>query len=111
MKPQKIKLVNLTPHAIKITGYGVLEPSGMAARAHNHLSQIGDVNGIPLMISNFSGVSNLPEPIEGVMYVVPAYVREALPKRTDLASPAKFLRDATGNIIGCGAFEVNNPTK
>lgn len=107
MKPQETKLVNLTQNAIQIAGFGLLKPSGMAARAHNNLSQIGDVNGIPLMISNFCGVSNLPEPVEGVLYVVPAYVREALPERTDLASPAKFLRDEAGHIIGCCALEVN----
>ena len=102
-----MKLINLTPHEVKITGYGTIPPSGTTARAHTNLSQIGEIDGIPLMVSRVVGMSNVPEEENGVLYIVPSFIRELLPERRDLASPAKLLRDDGGKIIGCGALEVN----
>ena len=109
-----MKLVNLTPHKINITGYGDVEPSGMSARSHGHLMQVDVISGIPIMSAEFAGVSNLPDAKKGVLYVVPSHVREALPERADIASPCKLIRNAVGHVIGCGALQVNKiykPTK
>ena len=102
-----MKLINLTPHDIVITGYGIVEPSGHSVKVHSHLSKVGDADGVPIMCCKDSRVSNLPDSIEGVLYIVPAYVRTALPHRTDLASPTKLIRDGAGKIVGCGALEIN----
>jgi hypothetical protein len=45
--------------------------------------------------------------VKGILYIVPGYVRTALPNRTDLASPTKLIRDGAGKIVGCGALEIN----
>jgi hypothetical protein len=45
--------------------------------------------------------------MDGILYIVPGYVRTALPNRTDLASPTKLIRDGAGKIVGCGALEIN----
>ena len=106
-----MKLINLTPHTIHITGYGDVEPSGMAARSHGHLMQVDIMEGVPMMVSEHAGVSNLPEPKRGVIYIVPSHVREALPERGDLASPSKLIRNSVGHVIGCGALQVNKSYK
>ena len=58
-------------------------------------------------MGSYGKVSNLPEPKDGVLYIVSAAVRTALPERNDLASPAHLVRDEEGRIIGCLAFEIN----
>ena len=71
------------------------------------MKQIGQVNGIPLLLSTYQGTVNLPEQSADTMYVVSSIVRQQNPDRSDLLSPAKLIRDARGVIIGCGAFEVS----
>ena len=66
-----------------------------------------EVEGIPIFIRSGQNVVNLPEPEEGRLLIVTSYVREALPARKDLISPAKFIRDTNGVVIGCSAFEMN----
>lgn len=102
-----MKLVNLTHYEINITGHGVLKPSGSTIKSHSHLAQVDTFAGIPLMVSVKSGVTNIPNPAKDTLYIVPNYIREALPERKDLASPTKLIRDTNGAIIGCGALEVN----
>lgn len=102
-----MQLINLTHYEINITGHGVVKPSGIAVKSHSHLAQVDTFAGIPLMVSVKSGVSNMPEPAKDTMYIVPAYIREALPDRHDVASPTKLIRDTNGVITGCGALEVN----
>ena len=106
-----MKLINLTPHKINITGYGIVEPSGILARSYSHLMLLDTLQGVPIMVSELGGVSNLPDPKRGVMYIVPSHVRIAVPDRGDLASPVKLIRDTHGQVIGCGALEVNKTYK
>ena len=61
------KLINLTPHDIIITGYGVIEPSGYSVKVHSHLSKVADVDGVPIMCCKDAKVSNLPDPVEGAI--------------------------------------------
>ena len=83
----------------------------MAARSHGHLMQVDIMEGVPMMVSEHAGVSNLPESKRGVIYIVPSHVREALPERGDLASPSKLIRNSVGHVIGCGALQVNKSYK
>ena len=73
--------------------------------------QVDIMEGVPMMVSEHAGVSNLPEPKRGVIYIVPSHVREALPERGDLASPSKLIRNSIGHVIGCGALQVNKSYK
>ena len=100
------RLVNLTPHEVNI-GDLDFPASGTVARVVVEHLEIGDHAGIPLLVGSYGEVSNLPEPKEGVLYIVSAAVRTALPQRKDLGSPAHLVRDDEGRIIGCLALEVN----
>jgi hypothetical protein len=102
-----MKLVNLTPHTIKISGHEDVEPSGYIARVNTQLQQAGSVNGIPLMTSKTLGLSNIPDPQVDTMFIVASMVRLQLPDRKDLCSPSKMIRNEHGAVVACGALEVN----
>lgn len=102
-----MKLINLTPHTIVITGHESVEPSGYIARVNTQMTQQGNVNGIPVMVSRNLGVSNLPDPQPDTMYIVAGLVRMYVPHRKDVCSPAKLLRNEHGAVVGCSALEVN----
>ena len=98
--------VNLTPHEVNIGDFD-FPASGTVARVVVEHHEIGNHAGIPLLVGSYGEVSNLPEPEEGVLYIVSAAVRTALPQRKDLGSPAHLVRDEEGRIIGCLALEIN----
>jgi len=103
-------LINLTPHELKIHGgEGVvsLPPSGQIARCSVTCSPVGEHDGVPLSRSETGAVEGLPEPQDGVIYVVSMVVRSAVPGRTDVASPGALLRDAEGRPIGCQGLVIN----
>ena len=105
----KVKLVNLTPHTVKLVNeLGVLELySQGVARVSSTQTEIGRVIGVPVVKATFGEVTGLPEPVEGTMYVVSALVRGALPDRTDLVSPGDPVRDEAGNVIGAKSLITN----
>jgi hypothetical protein len=98
-------IINLTPHPINLPSI-TIHSTGLA-RVSVTLSEAGAADGIPLVCGSYGAVTGLPEPVEGTVYIVSAMVRLALPYRKDLGSPAKLVRDAQGNIVGCEALEVN----
>jgi hypothetical protein len=102
-----MKLINLTPHTIKITGHDPVEPSGYIARVNTHMAQVGEANKIPLVVSKSLGISNLPDPQPDTMFIVAGLVRMFVPDRKDVCSPAKLLRNEHGGVVGCSALEVN----
>jgi hypothetical protein len=105
----KVKLINLTPHTVKLVNeLGVLELySQGVARVSSTQTEVGRVIGVPVVKATFGEVTGLPEPVEGTMYVVSALVRGALPNRTDLASPGDPVRDEAGNVVGAKSLIVN----
>ena len=105
----KVKLVNLTPHTVKLHNeFGVLELfSQGVARVSSTQTEIGRVVGVPVVKATFGAVTGLPEPVEGTMYVVSALVRGALPNRTDLVSPGDPVRDEAGQVIGAKSLIAN----
>ena len=100
------QLVNLTPHAVNIADVE-LPASGVVARVEVDHHSAGTHADVPLVVGHYGDVSNLPDAKEGVLLIVSAAVRTALPQRKDLASPAHLVRDDEGRIIGCLALEVN----
>jgi len=109
MNNLKLKLVNLTPHTVKLVNeIGVLELfSAGVARVSSTQTEVGRVVAIPVVRATFGEVTGLPAPEEGTMYVVSALVRGALPGRTDLASPGDPVRDEAGQVVGCKSLIVN----
>jgi hypothetical protein len=99
---------NLTPHQVVVIldDYTVtFEPSGIVARVSQTLSRTGTAaGGIPVFSRYFGDVIGLPEREAGVLLIVSALVKSALPDRKDLLSPAELIRDGQGNVIGCNGF-------
>ena len=95
--------VNLTPHAIHLNDGRVFPPSGQIARVSaEHSPFEGD-----LCLVVFGRVQNLPEPQEGVYYIVSALVADAA-RRPDVVSPAtghpEVVRDEKGQIKSVPGF-------
>jgi hypothetical protein len=102
-----MQLINLTPHSIRLSNGEVIEPTGYVSRVNTTQSQVDDIRGVPILESSMSRTVNIPEEEEGVSYIVPSVVRQMAPRRRDLLSPTKLIRDSNGNVIGCGALERN----
>lgn len=101
---------NLTPHALNIKtsdGWVTVPPSGVVARIASTATRVGSHEGISLSRITFGEVTGLPAEEPGVLLVVSALVRLALPARADLASPGEPVRDALGVTGGCIGLVVN----
>jgi hypothetical protein len=106
-----MKVINLTPHTINVAGHSPITSSGEIARVNFQIIQTGDINGIPVMETLAHGISGLPDEQPDTVYIVPTMVRQYFPKRRDLLSPAKLLRDKSGIVVGCVGFEINPELK
>lgn len=107
-----MKLVNLTPHTVTIIGdYEVttIPPSGKVARVDVKVDRIGTVvKNIPLVVQRVAGIDGLPEPQEGVGYIVSNMVLQALKgqgiQRTDCyapdTSPEGIVKNYSGKTVG-----------
>lgn len=96
-------LINLTPHPISIisdTESLDLPPSGEVARVSMTQTIVGHIGWIPIFTTSFGEVTGLPEPQEGVAFIVSGMVASAAP-RGDVFSPGQLVRDADGRVVGC----------
>lgn len=105
--------VNLTPHAIVVDNEGnedfpplsvTIPPSGWVARA-----QMVTIDRLsPLMRTVGVRGGNLPDPVDGVYYIVSALVGQqpAARKRDDIIAPDtdKGKRDEQGRIVSVPGF-------
>ena len=103
-----MSIVNLTPHEISIVhpdgGVTTLPPSGKVARVGSIVEPDGHFDGVPLFTTTYGGVSYLPDPQEGVIFVVSQQTCAACPGRGDLYHPASLIRNDAGQIIGCNGL-------
>ena len=106
-----MKIINLTPHTINVAGHSPFIPSGEIARVNFQVIQSGEINGVPIMETLAHGISGLPTETPDTFFIVPTMVRQYFPKRRDLLSPAKLLRDKCGVVVGCVGFEINPELK
>lgn len=107
---RKVSIVNLTPHAINLVRNGqVIEtfpPSGVLARVSVATQIVGEINGFEIRKNVYSEVVNLPERVEGTIYIVSALVAQAAKGRDDIFVTDGSIRDADGKIIGCTGFAI-----
>lgn len=100
--------INLTPHSIKIDGMGEIPASGQVARVETRRCCVGGVHGVRLVSQTLGEVQGLPEPRDGVVYVVSALVLSALAgKRRDVVAPdtgADAVRSPQGQILAVRGF-------
>lgn len=105
-----IQLVNLTPHSLHVivdaTTHTIL-PSGPPARAAMTREQIGTLDAgefaVPLFRTTFGEITGLPDPQDGVVYLVSNIVAQAV-RRDDVLIVDDMVRDSEGRILGCRAF-------
>lgn len=106
-------IINLTPHEIVFCkdgdaerGYDydvvkVVPACGLVARLTGKNNRIGEIDGIPIFKTVYGEVAGLPEPQDGVVYVVSTLVKQRCRDRKDVLVPVGLIRDGMGNIIGC----------
>jgi hypothetical protein len=99
----KMKFVNLTPHEINPIGGDSIAPSGDVARVSTR-----NIEVLPGFFAQETGeVQGLPGAQEGVLFIVSAMVRLAVPERGDVVSPGELVRNEQGQPVGCRGFFVN----
>lgn len=111
---KQVTLVNKTPHTVNlVTEDGTkisLEPVLPTPRVSSSsiktaVYTITDDNGIAHEIVReapvFGEVVDLPEPQEGVLYIVSMLVAARAANRIDLVSPGRQIRNEAGQVIGC----------
>lgn len=113
-----MKFINLTPHEVTLSNPYLnltFKPSGIVSRVDMGYEkrlldfEIGEgMNlSIPCQVTPKAKVTNLPDPKEGVVYIVSSYVAQVV-RRDDLVSPltdSTAERDSNGNILSVKAFQ------
>lgn len=102
-RTRKMKIVNLTPHELNIhTNDGTvlsIESTG-SARCDEKRETVDNIDNIPISAVVYGAVEGLPEPVEGVGYVVSLLVAQTT-RRPDVFSPGELVQDDKGRTIGC----------
>ena len=114
-----MRFENLTPHDLVVYDeagekeIARLPRTGEVARVNTEATQIGEISidghSVPVVETTFGDVVNLPEPYDGVMYVISIIVLQAVRGlRDDVVVPdtgsESVVRDADGNILGVRRF-------
>lgn len=109
------RISNLTPHPVSVRvgeSSRVFNPAERPARVAQAYQPAGagNLEGIPLVRSEFGAVDGLPAPAPGVYFIVSRLVAEAARRAgrqvSDLLIPTNFVRDDKGRILACQGFEV-----
>lgn len=105
----KKSFINLTPHSVVLNDGTVYPKSGTVARVSQSFSSPDD-DGVATQ--NYGATTDLPEPQEGVMYIVSLVVLTAVEKhRNDCVAPGSgapgVVRDEKGQIVSV-PFLVRN---
>ena len=107
-----MKLVNLTGHPLNFTHLDIiLPPHELCAKVTQRHDLVSMTSGIPVFDITYLGITGLPDPEEGTIYIVSAPVlngvRELYPDRTDVVATFKPIKNpATGQTVGCGALRL-----
>lgn len=105
------RYVNLTGHEINemLTGL-TIKKGTRAARAEHQKQTVKTHNGVPIYTFTPEKILYLPEPQEGVMYIVSSLTLNSVPDdRNDVVAPAKTVRDeVTKQPIGCLGFRTKD---
>lgn len=124
-----LQIINVTPHEVCIylpdmkegtqCSYKIVRipPSGLVVRCREEVTastwvpflieQGTNEIDIPLMTIETQPLVNLPEPQQGVLYLVSRAVAEAVKTyRKDVVIPYDAVRNEAGQIIGCRGLAV-----
>lgn len=100
-----MKIVNLTPHKLNILDETenqvlILEPSGTEARIAVTRRRVGEIDGVPLFVTEPGKPTGLPKLREDAIYIVSGMFRSFC-DRPDLYQPGQLVRDDEGRPVGC----------
>lgn len=111
------RLVNLTGHPLTVTSgnKSIRLRSEGRARINSSIREVGDIEieglSIPVLELQEKSIEELPEPEEGVIYIVSGIVATAA-QRDDVMAPSRINRDqGTGRVKDCKAFIRPNPLR
>lgn len=110
------RLVNLTRHPVKLVDASgnslTIAPNAEVARVQierEHLTTLTVSNcQIPVFRSRWGRTKHLPEPSEGVLFIVSSIVADASPERTDLVVPDAPIYAENGEIVGMRGLRINH---
>lgn len=130
----KYNYINLTPHDVVIyttmeglvfdntakcyrvkEGYDAKEirhitiPSSGVSRCTMNQSEVDSDDGIALVTTSFGEIQNLPDPVEGTIYIVSSIVALAARSlgRTDVAIVTGMVKSEDGRtIFGCTSLSI-----
>jgi hypothetical protein len=107
------KIINKTPHAVYILNgdmsvLRVFPKSNGMIRVNEDVTDVGEIDGIPISSTQWGETSEVPSYVDGTYYIVSQLVKNALPKRRDLLVPKGVVRDDKGNIIGCTRLDIGH---
>jgi hypothetical protein len=106
MEPQLVGyLVNLTPHAIDVVGWGEVPPSGEVARCEEVVTSMPSILGIPVIRKELGDIVGLPDPEPNTCYVVSLVVAQKA-GRSDVLAVGETVRDGSGRIVGCKSLAI-----
>jgi hypothetical protein len=101
--PEFRKFVNLIGHDITISGYGTLLKCDTPCRIETKQKIIGHLSGIPIVETQFESIENLPDPEEGVYYIVSRVSMDFIPfNREDVFcvdTGPTAIRDDNGQVV------------
>lgn len=103
MYPELKKFVNLIGHEITISGHGTLPKSENPCFVKTKQRIVGKLVGIPIAETHFELIENLPDPEEGVYYIVNRITMDFIPfNREDVFcvdTGPSAIRDDNGQVI------------
>jgi len=107
-----MRLVNLTPHEIRVVKDDcevIIPPSGGVARVKTEQVEVGSIDGIPVVKTEFGEVEGLPDPEPNTIYIVSSIVAQAVAgEREDVVAPdtgPTAIRDENGRIVAVRRFQ------
>jgi len=97
------KFVNLIGHDITVSGFGTLPRAEKPCFVETKQRIIGKVAGIPIAETHFEKIVNLPDPEDGVYYIVSRVTMEFIPfDREDVFcvdTGPSAIRDDNGQVV------------
>jgi hypothetical protein len=110
MYPEFKKFVNVIGHDITISGHATLPKSDNLCRVETEQMIIGKLAGIPIVKTNFIKIVNLPEPEDGVYYIVNRIAMDFVPfNREDVFcvdTGPTAIRDQSGQVVAVTQLSI-----
>lgn len=104
------KFVNLIGHDITISGYGTLQKCDNPCYVETEQKFYDKISGIPVMVTECKNIVNLPEPENGVYYIVNRITMDYVPiERYDVFcvdTGPTAIRDENGQVIAVTQLSV-----